>query len=763
MTMLRLTLLATASLATGGLGKAAQAQSADERAENPPIVVTAQRREQELGEVGISITAFQSDDVEGLGWRDSEDIAAQVPGLVARSFSGSGSIGLFSLRGVAQNDFNDHQEAPVAIYVDQAYRPFTGSATAALFDVERIEVLRGPQGTLFGRNATGGLINVVNRKPSQELEGYLAGGMGTYGSWRAEGAVSVPLSDTLSTRLSVRALGSDGYFRVPDRPRANPADLVFGDFPVISDADSAGNLRNLANRDLRFQLAFEPNDGLSFAYRLEIGEVDHVRNGYDTLAAPTGVIDPDGTDFYGTPIDPRPWREDPDLLGFVDKRYSNHTFDAEVDFGSWQVNAQAAFGALDKTYLEDDDGGPFAIGLFGTDQDGEHHNLELRASGQFPGGNWQVGANHLRIEGDYFAIFQFPAITGASGPGVFDGFGLGYDTSYSLETRATAVFGQLELDLTDTVRLIGGLRWTGEEQDFAISVRCVDDPAVPPGTCAAFGVEPGSVASLPAPAMLEQDNDLFSGRLQLEYAPDDEHLFWLGYNRGVKGGGYAIPLDGIQVASRLPYDPETLHAFEAGARLTSGDLTASASAFAYVYEDYQGFVIEGLTTVIGNFPARIYGGEAELRYRDAAGWDIAAGLSLLHARVHDVEVSPGTFATQHMTLAPSTSANLAISRTVNLGPRHQLVLGVDGNYSSSIYFNTLNGPLVQADDYAMANARAAVRLPVGASDGEIAVQVTNLFNSRAVDYSFDLSLFFGNVLRTYAPPRQAEVSLRLAF
>ena len=488
-----------------------------------------------------------------------------------------------------------------------------------------------------------------------------------------------------------------------------------------------------------------------------------MRNGYDTLAAPNGVIDPAESDFYGTPIDPRSLREDPDLLGYVDKQYSMHTVDVEIDIGEFVLNGQAAFGSLDKTYLEDDDGGPFAIGLFGTSQQGEHASFELRASGEFAGGNWQVGANHLAIDGDYLATFQFPAITGASGPGVFDGFGLGYDTSYALQTRATAVFGQVELDLAEHLRLIGGLRWTGEEQQFSIAVACVDDPAVAPGTCAAFGIEPGSIAALPGPALLQQDHDLFSGRLQLEYAPDAAHLFWLGYNRGVKGGGYAAPLDGIQVASRLPYDPETLHAFEAGGRITRSGLTASASAFAYVYEGYQGFVIEGLTTVVGNFPARIFGGEAELGWRGGNGWDVTAGLSLLHARVHDVEIAPGVYATQHMTLAPDFSANAAISRTFDLGAGRALTLGMDGNYSASMYFNTINGPLVRADAYAMANARAALRLPLGGSEAELALQVTNLFDARPVEYSFDLSLFFGNVLRAYGPPRQAEASLRIAF
>ena len=154
------------------------------------VVVTAQKREQNLQDVGVSISAFTGDQARALGWNNSEDIAAQTPGLVTASFAGDSTVSIFSVRGVGQNDFADHQEAPTAMYVDGVYIANTGAAGFQMFDVDRVEVLRGPQGTLFGRNATGGLMHIINKKPTEEFEGYADLTLGDFDQVRFEGAVS---------------------------------------------------------------------------------------------------------------------------------------------------------------------------------------------------------------------------------------------------------------------------------------------------------------------------------------------------------------------------------------------------------------------------------------------------------------------------------------------------------------------------------------------------------------------------------------------
>src|SRR5271166_453259 len=173
------------------------------------IIVTAQRREQNLQDVGTSVTAFDASSLERLGLKDVTDIVGQTPGMQFNQYSAT--VTVYNLRGVSQNDFSDHQEAPIAVYSDDAYIANTGALAGSLFDLQRVEVLRGPQGTLFGRNATGGLIQYVSKQPTDDPEGYVEVTVGNYGLIQTEGAVGGALSDRVDTRLSFSTSDRDGY------------------------------------------------------------------------------------------------------------------------------------------------------------------------------------------------------------------------------------------------------------------------------------------------------------------------------------------------------------------------------------------------------------------------------------------------------------------------------------------------------------------------------------------------------------------------
>ena len=138
------------------------------------ITVTAQKREQSLSDVGISITAFSGDQLKQLGMTSTTQLSMHTPGMLVTDY-GSGTTTAFTIRGSSQLDFADHQEAPVAVYIDGAYNSYLGGVGFNFFDLDRVEVLRGPQGTLFGRNATGGLVHVISARPVQKNEGYLEG------------------------------------------------------------------------------------------------------------------------------------------------------------------------------------------------------------------------------------------------------------------------------------------------------------------------------------------------------------------------------------------------------------------------------------------------------------------------------------------------------------------------------------------------------------------------------------------------------------
>lgn len=760
--------IASLVLATAG-NTAAHAQAAGEDQAGgggiEEIIVTAQKRSQSIQDVGISISAFSNKDITKMGWANTEGVAAQTPGLVATSFSGGGSTGLFSIRGISQNDFADHQEAPSAVYIDGVYMALTGSATAEMFDVERIEVLRGPQGTLFGRNATGGLVHVTSKSPTREFEGYTEITVSEYNSLRFEGAVSGPLSNVLRARLSFASNNSDGYFRHSGAGLASVAPQVYGSFPAKAKATKADKFRGADNQNIRAQIDWDVTPDLVAGLTVNYGVVNNVGNAYDTVPTPNGVIDLNATDFFGSPFDPRINSEAPNIRGFVDKKSVSYTGDLNYTGTDWGLTAIVNYSENKKSYLEDDDGGPYNIAMFGTDQDASTFSAEVRANGKSGALTWTTGLYYLEIDGDYFGTFQFPGETGAPDvvPGTtIPGYGYGIDLDYGLKTKAFAAFAQGEYDLTDQFKAILGLRWTSDRKNFGIRATCVDIP-VGLFTCADV-VPEGSLMAETDRTRLKQNDNFFTWKAQVEYKPMRDLMFYLGYNRGVKAGSFTAPLDGLLSPSQLSFKPEKLDSFEAGmkADFMNGLMRLNLSGFYYDYKNYQGFVFNGISSVVTNFPATIYGGEAELTVRPVTGLEGRFGLAAMSARVKDVEVSPGVFAKQNMILAPDLTANWMLRYETGMG-NGTLSLQYDGSYTSRQYYNTINGPLVSGKGYALMNARIGYRFPVGGADTEVSLFVKNLADKKHQTYAFDLSAYFGNTIQVYGPPRIFGGAVRVNF
>ena len=176
------------------------------------VVVTAQKREERIQDTPISATAFTGDAMRELGFDSSLEVATQTPGLQMAQNFGEGNIPVVSIRGVGLIDFSEHNESPSAIYVDEVYKANLSGLDFQLFDLERAEVLRGPQGTLFGRNATGGLVHYVTAKPSQEMDGYVEAGFGDRGRTKFEGAIGGGFDEGVSGRLSALYHKHDGYY-----------------------------------------------------------------------------------------------------------------------------------------------------------------------------------------------------------------------------------------------------------------------------------------------------------------------------------------------------------------------------------------------------------------------------------------------------------------------------------------------------------------------------------------------------------------------
>ena len=174
------------------------------------VVVTAQKREQDAQDIGIAVSAFSGEQLNALGVADAADLADMTAGVSINMEYGTAPT--FTIRGVSVNDFAATTPPAAAVYLDGVYKASNVNSGVQLFDVERIEILKGPQGTLWGRNTTGGAISVTSVKPTQETEGYINVGAGTHGATTIEGAYGTGLTDTLSTRVSLRKMDSDGPY-----------------------------------------------------------------------------------------------------------------------------------------------------------------------------------------------------------------------------------------------------------------------------------------------------------------------------------------------------------------------------------------------------------------------------------------------------------------------------------------------------------------------------------------------------------------------
>jgi iron complex outermembrane receptor protein len=377
------------------------------------IVVTAQKRVQNLQEVGVSVTAFNDQQLKALGWDNSMDVAAQTPGLVATSNTGDTSnIALFSIRGVNQGDFAEGQEAPIAIYNDEVYLSSPGASGAPSFDLSRIEVLRGPQGTLYGRNATGGLVHFISNKPTEYFESAIDMTVAEYGQLTVTGFVSGALSDNVQGRLAVYDNKDDGYvsnaagpdYRSDDTTSVramvnmdlgdetsllmigrftdidtrggvynNRATKSTADGPVFcqsGDTDCGAGIRYDANGDLEeFQGFFDADKSASTT-----GSLFDPRNGQ--LDDGIGGVHDGAFDFDGG-VD----RESSSLTAILNTEFSNGIY----------LTSVTDFTTSDKEYREDDDSSALDLVTYVSTADVEQLSQELRIDGDVDKLRWTAG------------------------------------------------------------------------------------------------------------------------------------------------------------------------------------------------------------------------------------------------------------------------------------------------------------------------------------------------------------------------------------
>ena len=703
------------------------------------IVVTAQKREERLQDVGISITALSGEALETLGLDNMQEISQQVPGLQVSTWTPAFTT--FNLRGVSQNNFQDNLEAPVAVYVDEVYIASMNAIGLQMFDMERVEVLRGPQGTLFGRNATGGLIHfLTNDADETRLNGYAEGTIAEFGTYSMEGAIGGQVAAGIRARVAGRWETSNGYLKAGFNPglgreaRGRTSQgangyAIRGNVQVDLGPETLLSLTGAFSKD---------DDAPTGQYVVRFAEAD----------PETGLgINP------SDPITGSVWKHASDEDTFFDREVASATarltsrLSDDVD-----LTYVGNYTSMDKFYIEDAAGGLFFF-PFETIADYKQWSQELRFSGEATAFRWQAGVYYLDMDFDGIFAASGPAITG-SPEGRIEGL-------TSLDAKNWSIFGQAEYDFTPQLTGIVGLRWSQDDKKIKFQTLSfnMDDQGIPSGSVLFDYAD--EIAANPE---FEGDNKIDYGdvaaRVQLNYKPNDDLLLFASYNRGIKGGNWS-PSPSVQIEN-FRHDNEVLHSYELGVKSSLGGGTRlNATAFYYNYQDYQAFALTGLQPQVTNSDATVWGGEVELFARPMRNLDVAVGAAYLHSKVDFVPaVFPGSGTRDaELPQAPNLTINALARYAVPLS-FGEVAFQVDGRYSGEHFLEGTNSEVSFQEGYAVANA--SVSLTSADERWQASLWVKNFTNTEYLIYNLDLGLV-GFTEQMYAPPRQFGATLRFGF
>ncbi len=711
------------------------------------IIITATKREQSSQDVGISISAYTGDQMRALGFENAQQVTAMAPGVHTIQPNGEANYAI-AIRGVANSDFTTNVESPVALYVDEVYISQMSGAGFMLFDMDRVEILRGPQGTLFGRNATGGLVHYITERPREGFDGYLMGTVGDYDQYKVEGAVGGG-TESLSARLSGSYHQNDGY--------------------VTNRLDRSNKLNNADDTAVRGQVLWTPTDNFDVLLSARYSEQDIDTGFFENVSSirpgeltpnefnpVLEYIDNDGDVFAGDYDDP----------GFNELETEGYTATMRWDLDAFRVTSITDFSSVEREYIEDSDASPAPVFNFFLVTDAEQFSQEIRLDGEAESFKWVTGFYYMDLD----INDQNGAITDPFIAPIYDEIGIertpgseaGLNNAYTSELESWSVFGQVDIPLGDAWTLILGARYIVDEKEYSYVTNAVEflDPASNPGFNNAGNL--GNVIPLATYDGDREDKD-WSGRAQLNWALNDDWLIYGGWNRGVKGGGFNAPIFPLSPPldyndATMAYDPETLDAYEIGFKSTLADglVQFNGAAYFYDYKDYQAFFIVGIDTITFNTDAESWGGEIELQASPIDGLDILFG-----AAYNDIDVEIGN-RTVPSVQSPEWNINGLIRYEWPMFGG-AFAVQADAVYRSEHFFALTGLETVEQEGYTVANT--AVSWTSADGDWWVSAFVKNVTDEEYLVQTFDLSGtdVFGITEQYYGRPRWWGVSLSYAW
>lgn len=621
------------------------------------IVVTATKRAENIQDVSVSITAFTGEELHSTGTNFLYDLGRHTPGLmIQRSFGIEPNV---TIRGVGVQDFEEVNSRPATMYSDDVPLLSTFMATSQMFDIERVEVLKGPQGTLYGRNSTGGAINIISNKPTKETEGTLRIGYDNYDTWSGEAVLSGSLTETLQARAaaSFRNQG-DGYFDLRGTP-------------FTSTTQSNGELNGEAGKDdiqaYRVLVNWDATDDLSILFNMHgsrnnstpaggvaQGQIGPGCDGIEDFTDCTAqmFLGPRVGETYQNPVPGDPYVVQYSEQQRLDYEHIGGTLTADWSVGN-DIDVKY-IGAWDQSHrvdIRDDDATPFLLVDIYYDNDFYQLTQELRISQTRDNLFWVAGAFYSDDTFDYDKRIN-----------LFDAFGLRTVTLFKQATQSYAVFGQAEWRVADNWELIGGIRYTHEDRTCR---PCVTDLY---GDGASLGLPSDPYFGQVGPNPVDElKTGNVSFRAAVEYHFQESSMAYVSYNTGFKSGGFDATA-ALDPRTLEPFGEETLRAIEGGLKLDllGGALRLNGAGFYYDYEDMQVTVavVDPVTNAfIGTHPGLdvdVYGAELEAFWQPSSNLTLSAGVAWLDTNVDNADVfnlSGGLAVGKELADAPEWSFN----------------------------------------------------------------------------------------------------------
>lgn len=711
-----------------GAGGVVRSDEADR--DDDVIVVTANKREQAANDVPLSISVVGGDDMSDLGIRDVADLTKVVPGL-NYSQSNQGRP-VFTLRGIGFNATYAAASPTVSVYVDEIPLPYSILTRGATLDLSRVEVLKGPQGILFGQNATGGAINYIAAKPTESFTAGLEASYGRFSTFQAEGYLSGPLSPTLSARVAVRTEQSGPW------QKSYTQDLELGRqdftaFRALLDWEPDSNF----NAQLRFSGFVDKSENQATQFLT----VDPSAN-----AAVLGAFVPSILTYPVAPEKARAadWsggqalkRDNVMLEGALRLEY----FASDV----LKLTSLTSYADYDEQSLADYDGLSLRNNQIDSNTRLHSFNQEIRASGAFDEGrlNYVIGGNYEKSRIDEATLLSLPESSGAYAIGALVQAAipiLSDATPTNLNRSETwALFGNLDYEISPTVTVSAGMRYTKSEIDFEACTRSNANNAYGINSTALANFLRGAFFNLPPIApigpggcgtfneqfepvlfsdTLKEDN--ISWRVVADWKPLPGTLLYASITRGYKAGSFPA-ISTSQAAQYAPVTQEAVTSYEAGIKSSVIDriLQFNGAFFYYDYKDKQ--ILNAIpVAVFGQLPAlvnvpdsRVIGGEVQFDLTPTSGLHLGFGATYVDSKIGEFSAFSqlGDFVDQSGRPFPNTpkyQVTASADYTFPVNDNLNAFFGANYSYRSSTNASLEEDPLFHIRGYGLLDLRAGV-------------------------------------------------------